>query len=373
MRYYLDHAATSPLSASARAAMDAASGLANPSSPHTAGRLARRVLEGAREQLADAVGAHPTEIVLTSGGTEADNLAVLGGAAVGRASGRPRVAASRVEHPAVAEAVRSLGDDAWWLDVDADGLVTAEALAGLDESVAWASVLWVNNETGAVQPVAAVAEAAHAVGAFAHSDAVQALGHLPVSFAASGLDALSLSAHKVGGPVGVGALVLRRGVRLAPIGHGGGQEARLRSGTVPVALAAGFAAAASGAVADLGAEAGRLAGLRRMLVAGLARLPDVQVVGADDVSPAICSATFRGCRAEDLLLLLDAAGIDCSTGSACSAGVHRPSSVLLAMGRSESDAAATLRFSFGPGTGQDAVAALLAALPDALARARAAA
>lgn len=372
MRHYLDHAATSPLRPAARAAMDAASGLANPSSPHASGRLARRVLEEAREQLADAVGAHPTEVVLTSGGTEADNLLVLGGAAARRAAGRPRVAASVVEHPAVEEAVRSLGDDALRLGVDADGLVTGEALAVLDATVAWASVLWVNNETGAIQPVAAVRDAAHRVGALAHSDAVQALGHVPLSFTASGLDALSLSAHKVGGPVGVGALVLRRGVRIGPIGYGGGQEARLRSGTVPVALAAGFAAAASEAVADLTTEAPRLRALRDRLVAGLAGMDDVEVVGPADVSPAICAATFRGCRAEDLLLLLDAAGIDCSAGSACTAGVPQPSRVLLAMGRSEADAASTLRFSTGPGTTGATIDALLAALPPALARARAA-
>lgn len=372
MRHYLDHAATTPLRPVARTAVDAALGLANPSSAHAAGRRARAVLEAAREELADALGAHPTEVVFTSGGTEADNLVVLGGAASGRAAGRPRVAASTVEHPAVREAVASLGVDALWLGVDDAGTVTEEALAGLDASVAWASVLWVNNETGAVQRVDRVAEAAHRAGALAHSDAVQAFGHVRVGFAASGLDALTVSAHKVGGPVGVGALVLRRGVRLAAVGFGGGQEARLRSGTVPVALTAGFAAAASEAVAHLADEADRLATLRARLVAGLGKLGGVRVVQPTVASPAHCLATFPDCRAEDLLLLLDAAGIDCSTGAACTAGVHEPSRVLLAMGRSEAEAASSLRFSFGWTSDASDVDALLAALPDAVARARAA-
>ena len=371
MRHYLDHAASSPLRPAARAAMAGALGLVgNPSSLHTSGRRARGVLEDAREQLAASIGAHPTEVIFTSGGTEADNLAVLGAAAAGLAAGRARVAASTVEHPAITNAVRTLGERALWLGVDADGVVTADALATLDASVSVASVLWVNNETGAIQPVPAVVDAARRAGALAHSDGVQALGHVPVSFPASGLDALSLSAHKVGGPVGIGALVVRRGVRVAPIGHGGGQEARLRSGTVPVALASGFAAAAADAVAELASEAPRLAALRGRVADAMQGLGRVNEAPA--VSPAIVNVTFAGCRADDLLLLLDAAGIDCSTGSACTAGVHRPSEVLLAMGRTEAEASASVRFSFGPDTDEAAVVALLGALPDAVARARAA-
>lgn len=375
MRRHLDHAATAPLRPVAEAAWAAAASLVgNPSSTHASGRRARARLEDAREQLADAVGAHPTEVVFTSGGTEADNLAVLGGAAAGAALGRPRVAASTVEHPAVAQAVASLGADrAHWLAVDADGVVTPRALATLDASVAVVSVLAVNNETGTLQPLDAVLAAGRRAGALVHSDAVQALGHVPLVFAASGLDAMSLSAHKIGGPVGVGALVVRRGVRLAPVTFGGGQEARLRSGTVPVALAAGFAAAAAEAVAEQQGEAERLGRLRADLVGGLTALDGVVVNGGDRVSPAICHATVTGCRADDLLLLLDAEGFDCSTGSACAAGVHQPSDVLLAMGRSEADAAASLRFSFGPSTTADDVTALLAALGDLVPRARAAA
>lgn len=371
MRRYLDHAATSPLRAGAATAWASAAALTgNPGAAHASGRRARARLEDAREELAVAVGAHPAEVVFTSGGTEADNLAVLGVAASGRGVGRTRVAASAVEHPAVADTVASLGEGALILGVDADGTVTDDALAGIDTSVALVSVMAVNNETGTRQPLDRVVAAAARAGALAHSDGVQALGHVPVDFAASGLDLMSLSAHKLGGPMGVGALLVRRGTPLAPIGFGGGQEARVRSGTVPVALAAGFAAAASEAVAALPGEAARLAALRARLVAGLARLPGVTVNGGSDVSPAICHATFTGCRGDDLLLLLDAAGFDCSTGAACAAGVPRPSRVLLAMGRGEADATASLRFSFGPTTVDDDVSALLAALPAAVAAAR---
>lgn len=346
----------------------------NPSSLHASGRAARRVLEEARESLAADLGCHPTEVVLTSGGTEADNLAVVGGWRARRAD-RPVVAASTVEHPAVLEAVDAVrGDGAvvHWLPVDDHG--TLQPGPSLPTGTGVVSVQRVNNETGVVQDLGAVVEAGRAVGAWVHSDAVQALGHVELSFAESALDAMSVSAHKVGGPVGIGALVLRRGAEPAPIGFGGGQERRLRSGTVPVALAAGFAAATRAAVDRLAGEAVRLRALGDRLVRGtVAAVSDVTVNGSGAPrSPAIVNLTFAGVRADDLLLLLDAVGIDCSTGSACTAGVSRPSEVLLAMGRSEADAAASLRFSFGPDTTGADVDAVLDALPDAVARARAA-
>jgi len=373
VRFYLDHAAGSPLRP---AVADRVSAIAlepgNPSSLHSAGRAARARLEDARERLAAALDAHPTEIVFTSGGTEADNLAVLG-AARARESGRPRVAVSAIEHPAVAQAAASLGDRAVRVPVAPSGVAELAAwAAALDATCALASLMWVNNETGAVQPVSAVADLAHAVGAWAHSDAVAALGHVPVSFASSGLDLLSVSAHKVGGPVGIGALVVRRGLELAPLGFGGGQERLLRSGTVPVTLAVGLACAAEAAVAEPAAEVSRLGGLRDRISAGLAGLPGVTLNSRPDGSPAIVNATFEGCRADDLLLLLDAAGVDCSTGSACTAGVHQPSEVLLAMGRTRAQASGSLRFSLGWSSTDADADALLAALPDALARAHAA-
>ncbi|MFT3877954.1 MAG: cysteine desulfurase family protein [Propioniciclava sp.] len=372
-RHYLDHAATTPLRPQALTAMHAAwEAVGNPSSLHASGRRARAILEDAREQLADAVGAHPAEVVFTAGGTEADGLVIAGGALWGAGAGRPRVAASTVEHPAVLHGLRALGDRAVWLGVDADGVVTGDALASLRGEVAWASLMAVNNETGALQPLAAFVEACRRAGVRAHSDAVQALGHVPLSFADSGLDAMSLSAHKAGGPVGVGALIARRDAPLAVVSHGGGQERRLRSGTVPVALAAGFAAAAAASVAELDAEAVRLAGLRTRLVGGLTAVDGVRVNGPALVSPAICHVTVAGTRADDILFLLDAAGIDCSTGSACTAGVHQPSEVLLAMGRSEADASASVRFSLGWTTTAADIDAVLADWPDAVARARAA-
>lgn len=374
MRHYLDHAASAPLRDEAQSSMlNAFEVTGNASSLHRSGRRARALLEDAREQLADAVDAHPTEVVFTSGGTEADHLVVAGGAAWGQAHGRPRFAASTIEHPAVAHAVRALGDAVVWLPVDGDGVLRAHGLVQLTRDVGWASVMWVNNEVGALQPIGAFVEACRRAGVRAHSDAVQALGHVPCSFADSGLDAMTVSAHKLGGPVGVGALVVRRDAPLAVTSHGGGQERRLRSGTVPVALASGFAAAAAASVAGLGREAVRLGRLREELVAGLVAVEGVRVNGPDAVSPAICHVTVAGARADDVLLLLDAAGIDCSTGSACTAGVHQPSDVVLAMGHGEEAATTSLRFSLGWTTGAADISAVLAAWPDAVARARAAA
>lgn len=373
MSAYFDHAASSPLRAGAREAMEAAWSLpGNPSSVHRTGRAARARLEDAREQVAAAVGAEPAEVVFTSGGTEADNLVVLGAAAAGLERGRGRVAAATSEHVAVRDAVASLGDRACWLGVDADGVVHGADLEALAEDVCLVTVAWVNAETGTVQDPRRTVTTARRVGAIAHSDGVQALGHVRVDFAASGLDALSLSAHKIGGPVGIGALVLRRDVQLGQRSFGGGQERRLRSGTVPVALAAGFAAAATEAVAEVDAEGRRLGAHRSRLVAALSAMPGTLVHDPREYSPAIVHATFHGARADDLLLLLDAAGIDASTGSACSAGVHQPSEVLLAMGRSAEDAVSALRFSFGPTTTAANIDSLIAALGDAVPRARAA-
>lgn len=363
-RAYLDHAASSVVSKPVLAAIaEVWREYGNPSSLHGSGRAMRRRLEEARESIAGDLGAHPTEVVLTSGGTEANNLAVAG------AAGDGEVLISAVEHPSVAEARHVLGERVRVLEVDEAGSVTpAQVRDAVEDSTRLVSVMWVNNETGLIQPVRQLAAAAHEAGALFHSDAVQAVGHVPVSF--DGLDLMTVSAHKLGGPVGVGALLVRRGVTLRPTGFGGGQEAKLRSGTVPVALAVGFAAALHEAVQRLDAEAERLGSLKATLIQGLARLPDVRINTVAESSPAIVNAGFAGTRADDLLLLLDAAGIDCSTGSACTAGVHQPSDVLLAMGRTLPEASASLRFSFGPTTTRREVDLLLAVLPDALARAR---
>ena len=370
-RSYLDNAASTPL---VPAAIDAVTAelarVGNASSLHASGRAARSRLEDAREQLAAAIGAHPTEVIFTAGGTEADNLA-LRGSWLARRNERNVVSPSTIEHPALIEAAGAMSSEGAkisMIEVDDQGVAR---LDHLDPNSAVASVMWVNNETGVINDPAPLVEAAHGVGAWAHSDAVQALGHLPVDFSASGLDLMTVSAHKIGGPVGIGALIARREAGLKAIQFGGGQEREVRSGTLPVALAAGFAVAAELAVARQQGEHERLRRLADRLLAGVANFPGVAVNPAQaETSPAIVNLAFDGCRADDLLLLLDAQGIDCSTGSACTAGVSQPSPVLLAMGRSRRVAGTSLRFSFGPGVTSLHIDHLLGVLPRALSQAR---
>lgn len=371
-RVYLDHAAGAPLLPAAGEAMAAAwARPGNPSSLHTAGRTARRQLEESRESLAESLGARPGEIVFTSGGTEANNLILLG--AAGARPERPRLVIGGGEHPSVAGVAERLPGRVDVLPLDADGRLAAGWEAVIGGDTALVSTMLVNNETGVVQDLGAIRDRAGEVGAWVHTDAVQAFGHLPLDFAALGVDAMTVTAHKLGGPVGIGALVIRREVSLAAPGFGGGQERRVRSGTAMTALATGFAAAARAAVGDLAEEAARLGVLREALARGIgAAVAGVRINGVEPVSPAILNVTFAGCRADDLLLMLDAAGIDCSTGSACTAGVHQPSEVLLAMGRSVDEASGSLRFSLGRATDAAAIERVLAVLPDAVARARAA-
>ncbi|HEU4676246.1 MAG TPA: cysteine desulfurase family protein [Motilibacteraceae bacterium] len=383
---YLDHAATTPMLPEAVEALTAHLGsVGNASSLHASGRRARRVVEESRETVAAALGARPSEVVFTGGGTEADNLAVKGIYWARRAgdSRRTRVLASSVEHHAVMDPVQWLADaegaQVEWLPVDSLGRVDLgaleAALAREPESVALVTVMWANNEVGTVQPVAEIVETAHRYGVPVHSDAVQAVGHVPVDFAASGLDALTVSAHKVGGPIGVGALLVGRDVPLTALLHGGQQE-RERSGTVDAPAVASFAAALKATVAGLEERVARLAALRDRLVAGvLAQVPDAVLNGDPSPDPAHRLAgnahfSFPGCEGDSLLLLLDARGVECSTGSACSAGVPRPSHVLLAMGVPEELARGSLRFSLGHTSTAADVEALLAALGPVVERAR---
>lgn len=373
--HYLDHAASSPLRPAAREAWLAAADLpGNPGSTHRAGREARRILDDARDEMAALLGAEPAEVLFTSGGTEADNIAVQGAARHGLTRGRPRVVVSAIEHPAVLEAA-ALADGCEVVHVPAgpDGrsLPTAPRV---DVSTSLVSLMWVNNETGVVQDVAEAVRAAHDAGALAHSDAVQAVGHLPVDFAASGLDLLSLSGHKLGAPVGVGVLLARRGVPLRAVYGGGGQERDLRSGTVDVAGAAALAAAVREAVGEREVESARLAALREKAARAVTAIPGARVTGADLPAelraPHILHAIFEGLRSEDLLFALDRAGISASAGSACRAGVHQPSHVVLAMGGSEAEASGVLRVSLGWTTTEADVATLRDALPAAVERAR---
>ncbi|GHG47529.1 cysteine desulfurase [Sinomonas cellulolyticus] len=393
MPVYLDHAATTPVTPAALAAYteQVARG-GNPSSLHAPGQAARRVLEDARESLARSLGAHPTEVVLVSGGTEADNLAVKGLYWARRAADRRRrrILCSSIEHHAVADTVEWLEKheeaEAVWIPSDTAGVTRLDALASAiaedPQSVALVALMWANNEVGTVQPVRAAVEIAAEHGIPVHSDAVQAFGHLPVSFAESGLATMAVSGHKIGAPVGIGALAVRRDTVLTPLLHGGGQQRGLRSGTLDAAGAAAFAVAARDAVAGLGEETRRLAGLRERLLAGVVReVPDAVVsgpaTGGDGAAgaarlPGIAHLTFPGCEGDSLLFLLDMAGIATSTGSACTAGVPRPSHVLLAMGRSEDEARGAQRFSLGWNSTEADVDALLAAIGPAVAQARAA-
>jgi cysteine desulfurase len=381
---YLDHAATTPLSPEALAAMTrelARTG--NPSSLHGSGRRARRAVEDAREAVAAAAGAHPSEVIFTSGGTESDNLAVKGlfWSRMADMPERRRILCSAVEHHAVLDTVEWLerheGAEVSWLPVDSTGVVDLadlEAELSRDpETIALVTVMWANNEVGTIQPISRIVELAHAAGVPVHSDAVQAFGSLPVDFKASGLDAMSISGHKIGGPVGVGALLLGRAVKLTPVQHGGGQERDVRSGTLDTASIAAFAAAAEKAAANLGVESARISALRDRLIDGVhERIPEAVLRGAPGNGrlPGNAHFTFPGCEGDSLLFLLDLAGVESSTGSACTAGVPRPSHVLLAMGLDEETARGAQRFTLGHASVEADVDALLAALPDAYARAR---
>ena len=389
MTIYLDHAATTPMHPAAIAAMTEQFGrVGNANSLHAAGRASRRVVEESREALAATLGARPSHIVFTSGGTEADNLAVKGLYWSRRAADprRVRILAPRTEHHAVLDPLIWLeeheGATIQWLPVDKHGRVLPAALdaaVGAEpETVALITVMWANNEVGTVQPIQDLVAIAHSYDIPIHSDAVQAFGHLEVDFNASGLDAMTITGHKIGGPIGVGALLLDRTVRLTPILHGGGQEHEVRSGTLDAPAIAGLAAAALAGLADLAAEARRLAELRDLLIDGVgAAVPEVLLSGDPDrdpgaMLPGIAHFCFPGCEGDSLLLLLDARGIACSTGSACSAGIAQPSHVLLAMGCDEKLARGSLRFSLGRTSTANDIAELVKALPAVVERARSA-
>ncbi|ADG98033.1 Cysteine desulfurase [Segniliparus rotundus DSM 44985] len=384
---YLDHAASSALRPEAIAAMTDAFGLVgNAASVHAHGRAARRALEESRESVADRLGALPSEVVFTAGGTESDNLGLKGLYWARRAQrpSRDVVMTSAVEHHAVLDVVdwlvKSQGAQAVTLPVDRSGAVRPDALAAAlaqwGERVALVSVMWGNNEVGTINPVAELAELANAADVPLHVDACQAVGQIPVGLAESGAAALSVAAHKFGGPVGAGALVLSRRHDAVALLHGGGHERGLRSGTSDLVAIRGMAAALDAATEDLAGSAARLARLRGRLAEGVLRLaPDALLNGAPLGAgrlPGNAHFSFPGCEGDSLLMLLDAAGVACSTGSACTAGVASASHVLLAMGVQQEVARASLRFSFGWNSAEEEVDLALRALPDAIARARAA-
>lgn len=382
---YLDHAATTPMLPEAIEAMTAQlSVTGNASSLHAAGRRARRTVEESRETLADALGARPSEVVFTSGGTEADNLAVKGLYWSRRDADprRTRVLSGPVEHHAVLDAVDWLaeheGATVDYLPVDRYGRVhpedLREAILRNPDDIAMITVMWANNEIGTIMPVRELASVAAEFGIPMHADAVQAFGQLEVGFATSGLAAMTVSGHKIGGPFGIGALLLGRDHTAVPVLHGGGQERHVRSGTLDVPAVASFAVA--GRLAAEGREhfARRVGGLRDDLVAAVRHaVPDAVLGGDPDPAgrlPANAHFSFPGCEGDSLLLLLDAQGIECSTGSACTAGIAQPSHVLLATGTDPDLARGTLRFSLGHTSTADDVKALAQAIGPAVERAR---
>jgi len=397
---YLDHAATTPMLPEAAAALaEELMRTGNASSLHTSGRRARRSVEEAREQLAAALGAGPSEVIFTAGGTEADNLAVKG-LYWARRQADPRrrtILATPIEHHAVLDPIEWLvaHQDAQvrWIPVDGSGRVDLDALERVlaedPYQVALLTVMWANNEVGTLQPVEAIAELAHGYGIPVHTDAIQAVGHLPVGFAAAGVDCLSVSGHKLGGPVGAGALLVRRGLDLVPGVHGGGQERGLRSGTLDVAAVRSFAVAADLAVTDREPQAQRVAQLRDELVRQVwTAVPDAVLTGALPASlvglgpvlapqlgtgerlPGNAHFVFPGCEGDSLLYLLDARGVECSTGSACQAGVPQPSHVLSAMGVPARTARGALRFTLGHTSTAADVTALAEAIGPVVERAR---
>ncbi len=402
MPVYLDHAATTPVLPEAiEAYTRALADVGNPSSIHAAGQGARRLLEDARERVAGTLGCQPVELVFTSGGTEAINLALKGLYWERRRAGATRILVPEGEHHATLDTVEWLaeyeGAELEWLPLDERGFIRSDALrAALNrkpDTIALLSFLWANNEVGTIQEAERILALAAAAGVPAHVDAVSAYGHLPIDFAGmrartgsglgAGLVALSVSAHKIGGPVGCGALVLSREQGIVPLLHGGGQQRQVRSGTQDVAAASAFAVAAQWAEASRPAEAERLRRLRDRVIDGVRRLVPGAVLsgpepvadeqrrhGAEDARLASnAHFTFPGCEGDSLLFLLDAAGVAVSTGSACQAGIPEPSHVLRAMGRSEDDARGALRITLGRTSTDADVDALLGVLPQAHAHA----
>src|SRR5213592_811983 len=378
---YLDNAATTPVRPDVLDAMLPYLGkdaFGNPSSAHRFGRAARAGVEEAKRTIAEALGAEPGQVIFTSGGTEADNLAVIGAALAARDQGRPfRVAVSAIEHKAVlaaAHAVRHLGGEEIILPVHASGMVDEGALTeALGRGVAAVSVMWVNNEVGAVQPVARLAARCREASTCFHSDAVQALGKLPVSLADVGCTLLTISGHKIGAPKGVGALIVRDRHAVAAIIHGGGQQFGIRPGTENVPGIVGLAQAVELAAAEQADLAPRVRSLRDELERRLLEVvPDAVINGWQAERAAhVCNVSIPGTDSEALLMHLDLAGIACSSGSACSTGAVEPSHVLTAMAVPRDLGVAALRFSFGRENTAEDVEAVVAVLPRIIEKVRA--
>lgn len=375
---YLDHAATTPVRPEVREAMQPYFGerFGNPSSVHRWGREARVALDEARERLARTLGAHPDEVCFTSGGTEGDNLAILGTARAARAGSRNVIVTTPIEHKAVLAAVHQATREGFaerLAPVGADGVVDVGRFAGLfDDEVVLSSLMWVNNEIGTIQPLAELGQIARAAGSLVHTDAVQAFGKLPIDVRALPVDLLTVSGHKIGAPKGIGAIFIRRGTKLEPLLHGGSQDAGRRPGTENVAAAVGLARAAELAVAEREMQWARLEAMRDALESALLeRIPDAIVHGRSAPrAPHILNISVPGTDSESLLMALDLAGVACSSGSACQSGSVSASHVLTAIGVAPELATAAVRMSLGSLTTEDCVARVAELFPALIGKAR---
>ena len=378
MPVYLDHAATSPIRPSVLAHYTKAlEQVGNPASVHSFGQSSRQILEEAREIIAESIGCDRNEVIFTSGGTESDNLAVKGlyWHRHGQDHNRTLVVTSRAEHAAVLDSVNWLvaeqGAEVHFVSMSDDGVLDLEELSEVlekrSDQIALVSLMWANNEIGVVHPITKITELARAQSIPVHSDAIAALGHIPLNFAASGLSALTITGHKVGAPVGVGALILARSEKLTPVVHGGGQERNLRSGTPDAAAASAMAIAVKEAVGDQAELQNLHARLSARLVSGVREVaPDVKV--SSEHAPRLSNNVhfrFPGCLGDSLLYLMDVHGVSISTGSACSAGVSSPSHVVLSLGAGSDEAMGTMRITFGHNSSEADVDAFLEAFPRA--------
>jgi cysteine desulfurase len=373
---YVDHAATTPLSPAAfKAITSQLQELGNPSSLHTHGRATRKALEDAREAIAQQVSCLPSEVIFTASGTEANNIALKGLWWNGKAHGKKVVVISAVEHHAILDPAHWLetheGAEVIQVPVDVHGVINLDFLKDLitkrSEEIAVISIMHSNNETGVMQPIQEVVAIAGKIPV--HTDAVQSFKKVPLSYKDLGVTALTLSAHKVGGPLGIGALILRRAYEIPALLHGGGQEREIRSGTLNAPSIVAFSAAATEKY-----PSNEVQTLRDNFIKALHQeIPDAYVNGeASQRLPGIVNVTFPGTQSDTLLLLLDNAHVSASTGSACSAGVHEASHVLLAMGHTEATAQSSLRFSFGAVSTQADVDFVMSVLPDVISTGRAA-
>ena len=377
-RIYLDHTATTPLDPRVREAMEPylSEVFGNASSVHSFGRQARASLEKARTTIARCVGADPGEIFFTSGGTESDNLAIVGAARAARPAGRTHLVTSRGEHHAVLDTCEALVQEGYTLslaDLDERGKVRPDEIRALsDDRTSVVSIMHANNEVGTINPIEAIAASVHETGALVHTDAVQSAGRIPVNARGLGVDLMTISAHKIYGPKGIGGLFVRRGTPLDPVFHGGGQERGKRPGTENVALAVGFAAALEIACTAMTEESAKLAVLRDALAAAIRERFPYVIFNGDPVDrlPHILNVSVDSRKmpmeGEMLVMNMDLKGIAVTSGSACTSGSMQPSHVLIAMGRDPATARATIRFSFGRGNTEEDVVETVKALGEVL-------